>query len=190
MPPRWPADSIEDLPVDRRNLIDHFKYWSDEAIRAELDTKRLPYSLLLENYCYDFNISTTIRNANAFLADEIHICGRKKWDKRGAVGTHHYARLHYHEHSVPIIESFRTRGFEIVAIDNVEGAIPLPQFIWNPKTLMIFGQEQIGISPEALDKSDWTVYIPQLGSVRSLNVGVASGIAMYDYVSEKNASRF
>jgi tRNA G18 (ribose-2'-O)-methylase SpoU len=180
----WPTTGIDDLPDDRRNIIDHYKYWKIEAIRAELDTKRLPYALLLENYAYDFNLATTVRNANAFLAGAIHVCGRRKWDKRGDVGTRHYENISYHDASRTVIEDYQQKGYQIVAIDNIEGAVSMNTYSWPEKSLIIFGQESIGISPDALKAADDVVYIPQLGSVRSLNVGVASGIAMFSYASQ------
>ena len=184
--PNWPTEGIHDLP-DNRNIIDHYAYWSDEAIRADLDTRRLPYALLLENYSYDFNIATTVRSANAFLASKIHVCGRKKWDKRGSVGTNHYEHLSYHPDSESVIDDYREKGYKIVAIDNIDGASSMVEYQWDEKSLIIFGQEQIGISPESLKAADDVVYIPQLGSVRSLNVGVASGIAMFSYISQHSS---
>jgi tRNA G18 (ribose-2'-O)-methylase SpoU len=183
--PRFPANLDQTPPdQDRRNVIDHFKYWSDEAIRAALDQNRRPFSLLLENFAYDFNISSAIRNANAFLAQEIWISGRRKWDKRGAVGVHHYEHVHHARESATVIDDFRNRGYQIVVFDNIDGASDLRDYSWQPETLMIFGQEDIGVSQTALDRADDVVYIPQFGSTRSLNVGCSSGIAMYDYAAK------
>jgi tRNA G18 (ribose-2'-O)-methylase SpoU len=71
-----------------------------------------------------------------------------------------------------------------VAVDNVPGAIPITHYNWSPDTFMIFGEEARGISPMGLGMADDVVMIPQLGSVRSLNVSVASGIVMYDYATK------
>lgn len=168
---------------DPRNLIDHYKYWEDDAIRAALDKKRFPFAVLCENFGNDFNISTVIRNANAFTAKEVWICGRRKWDKRGAVGTYHYEHIKYAETSLEVILAFKEQGYKIVAVDMVDNAANINDYTWREKTLMIFGQEQLGVSQEALDNADDVVYIPQYGSTRSINVGTAAGIAMNSYAS-------
>lgn len=172
------------MPGDRRNVIDHFKYWSDEAIKVALDERRLPFAIMLENFAHDFNIACAIRNGNAFSTGEVWIVGRRKWDKRGAVGTYKYEHIHYADTSEEVIERFRERGYRIVAVDNLDGACELQRYRWEPKSLMMFGQESIGLSQRALDLADDLVYIPQTGSTRSINVGAASAVLMYDYVSK------
>ena len=170
---------------DNRNVIDHYKYWETEAIKADLDLRRHPFAVLAENFAHDFNISTLMRNANAFLAQSVWVCGRRTWDNRGSMGANHYQHLH----RVSTLEEALVDLSEYtpVAIDNVEGAVPIEDYVWPEKPLMIFGQEQIGVSPPALERAQDVVYIMQYGSVRSLNVGVASGVAMYDFVRKLNA---
>jgi tRNA G18 (ribose-2'-O)-methylase SpoU len=175
---------------ETRNIIDHFAYWRHEAILADLDTRRNNFTVLCCNLHNDFNISTVIRNANAFLSKKVIIYGSKQYDRRGTVGTHHYTRFE-HLRTKDNLDEFLLRNnfHRIVGIDNVENAISLPKYNWgSPKKdqeiLMIFGQEQVGIPEDILDLCDDVVYIPQYGSVRSLNVGTASGIAMYDYATK------
>lgn len=173
---------------DHRNLIDFYKYWDTDAIKADLDKKRNPFSVIIENFAHDFNIGTVIRNSNAFLAQAVFICGRKRWDARGAVGTYRYQHVHHHYTLDETLEAASDLdSYTPIAIDNVEGAVDMREFEWPEKPLMIFGQEQIGVSPPAIEVADSVVFIPQMGSTRSINVGVASGIAMYDYIS-KNCS--
>ena len=76
--------------------------------------------------------------------------------------------------------------FTFVCLDNVEGSVPMEDFIWPENTLMIFGEEGIGLSDEILSMADHVVSITQYGSVRSMNVGTTSGIAMYDYINKLN----
>jgi tRNA G18 (ribose-2'-O)-methylase SpoU len=170
---------------DTRNVIDYYKEWENDQIKADLDTRRLPFIIGLENISGDFNKSTIIRSSNAFLAKQSWIIGNKRWDRRGAVGTHNYIHLKY----APSLDYIylhepHIRDMRWVAVDNVPGAIPITQYEWKPETFMIFGEESRGISPMALGMAEDVVMIPQLGSVRSLNVGVAGGIVMYDYVSK------
>jgi len=163
-------------------VIDHYKLVSDELIRGDLDQKRTELVLIAENWGYDFNLGTLIRNSNAFVAKETYIVGRKQFDRRGAVGTYHYEHVHYAPELPPVVKALKTKGYSIVVMDNIEGAASVCDFFWEVKTAIIFGQEGLGVTPEALQLADSVVYIPQLGSVRSLNVATASGIAIYDYM--------
>ncbi|RDJ35556.1 MAG: TrmH family RNA methyltransferase [Crenarchaeota archaeon] len=166
---------------DERNVIDYFKYWEVDAIRAQLDKNRHNFSVLVSNEFNDFNLGSVIRNANAFLAKEVIIFGRRKFDKRGTVGTHIYENLKY----VKEMEKLDFSDCVVVGIDNIENAVPIETFTWPDKhVIMAFGQEQIGLSKKIKDICNIFLYIKQYGSVRSLNVGCASAIAMYDYCSK------
>ncbi len=177
-----------DFPTERaladpRNLIDHFKYWRHDAILAALDARRHEFVVVLENFAYDFNIATAIRNANAFLAREVWIVGRRRFDRRGAMGTHRYQHVHHTKDEPALLARLKEDGMRIVAVDNVPGAVSLIGYAWQPRSVLVFGQEQIGVAPHALAAADDVVYIPQYGSTRSINVGTASGIAMYGYAA-------
>jgi len=170
--------------LDKRNIIDYYKYWTVEAIRADLDTKRHNFSVLISNEFHDFNIGAVIRNANAFLAKEVIIYGRKTYDKRGTVGTHIYENMKHVRH----IENLEFSNSIVVGVDNLDSAVPIETFNWSQDqhVIMAFGQEQIGLPDDIKAICNHFVYIKQYGSVRSLNVGVAAGIAMYDYCSKMN----
>ena len=182
------ASSSNTPNVDNRNVIDHYKYWKTEAIKADLERKRCQrvnnFSVLCCNWQNDFNIGGVIRNANAFLASQIFIYGRKRYDKRGAVGTHHYENFSFVKEITDLNEILEK--YTVVAIDNVEGAQSIDSFEWPDNPLMVFGQESIGVEPELLESADSIIYIPQYGSVRSLNVACASAVMMNDWC-RKNA---
>lgn len=170
------------------NVIDYYKEWETKAILGDLDTKRKNFTVLCSNVENDFNISTVIRNSNAFLANEVWIYGRKQYDRRGAVGTQNYTHFKHVktiDNVLYEINALKQKhdNIRIIGIDNVEKAFPINVYAW-PKhqhILMIFGQEKNGVPKELLDLCDDVLYIQQYGSVRSLNVGTASGIAMYSY---------
>lgn len=168
------------MQKDNRNIIDYYKYWKTDAIKADLDSKRNNFSILISNDFHDFNIGSVIRNANAFLASQVIIVGKKQFDRRGTVGTHTYENMKY----VSKIEEFvKPNNSILVGVDNIENSIPVETFDW-PKdkhVIMAFGQEQVGLTQNILEICDHIVYIKQYGSVRSLNVGCASAIIMYDY---------
>lgn len=168
---------------DPRSVIDYYKYWTTEAIKADLDTKRHNFSVLITNKFSDFNIGTVIRNSNAFLAKEVFIYGRRQFDRRGTVGAHHYQNI---SHFKQIEDLEFLRQHYVVAIENCDDAISIEQFQWpmDQHVIMIFGQESTGVPQELLDISNQKLYITQYGSTRSLNVGSASAIAMYDYCSK------
>ena len=170
---------------DPRNVIDTYKYWKHEAIIADLDVKRHNFGVLCCNIQGDFNLGTIVRNANAFLSQEVIIYGRKKFDRRGAVGTYKYTHFRHVRETEELDETLS--GYDlIVGVDNVDRAIPLENFEWpkDKKTLMCFGEEGGGLPYEVIDKCHKIVYIKQYGSVRSLNVGCASSIAMFHYCTQ------
>ena len=173
--------------TDTRNIIDPYKYWTTEAILADLDEKRHNFSVLCCNIQGDFNLSTIVRNSNAFLAKQVIIYGKKKWDRRGAVGTQNYTNFkHVCEADDSQLDEL-LKDCHVIGIDNVENAKPINKFDWNidKHIVMCFGEENSGLPKEILDICDDIVYIEQYGSVRSLNVGCASSIAMFDFCSKR-----
>lgn len=166
--------------LDNRNVVDHYKYWNEDAIRASLDTKRFPFIVVCENFDKDFNISTVVRNCNAFTGKEIWIVGNRKWDRRGAVGTHNYEHVHYAPSITDVVNKYS--DYRVVCCEAYPQAVDIRTYKWHEKSILVFGQESIRVTNEALNLADDIVYIPQFGSTRSLNVGCASAIAMYSYV--------
>jgi len=169
--------------IDKRNVIDHYKHLSDELIKGDLDENRIPnLSVLCINIIGDFNISSCQRNCNAFGCQDLYIFGNKKYDKRGAVGTERYTPFK-HVKDVDNLNELLKNFDCVVSLDNCSGARPINEYKWNfdKKTLIIVGQESIGVPDEILKLSHDIVYIKQRGSVRSINAANACGIALYDY---------
>ena len=173
----------ERLSAWKYNVTDEYKSWSVEEIKQDLRSRAHPYAVLMEHWKGDFNISTMIRNANAFNASQVFYIGRKHFDRRGTVGTHHYVDLNYLNNCDDLLRL--KEKYVFVALDNnLDCCVPVETFEWPDNTLMIFGEEGEGISPLLLKHCDFCVNIAQFGSVRSLNVGTSSGIAMYDYITK------
>lgn len=170
------------MTEDNRNIVDRYKGWMIDLIRDDLKSKSFPYAVLMENWQGDFNIGTLVRNANAFNAKEVFYLGKKHWDRRGAVGTYNYTSVQHFAD----VELFLAKKefYTFIGVDNVPGAISIKNFSWPKNSLMIFGEEGIGITTEMLKICDQVVEIPMHGSVRSLNAGSASAIVMYDYVNK------
>jgi len=184
----WPDDARLDPELladgDRRNVIDRYRYWTVEAIVDDLDTRRHGFHVAIENWEHDFNIGTVVRNANAFLAGAVHIIGPHRWDRRGAMSTHRYLHIHHHPDVTAFASWARDAGLPIVAIDNVDGSVPIEATALPEQCVLVFGQEGPGLSAEALAAADVVCAISQYGSTRSLNAGVASGIAMYAWAAQ------
>ena len=184
-PDAWPDDPRFD-PVlladgDRRNVVDQYRYWSMDAIIADLDERRHPFHVAIENWQHDMNIGSIVRTANAFLAEAVHIIGRRRWNRRGAMVTDRYQHVIHHEDVATFVAWAAERGLPIVAIDNVEGSVALDRADLPERCILIFGQEGPGLSPEALAAASSVVEITQYGSTRSLNASAAAAVVMYDW---------
>lgn len=163
------------------NVVDEYKYMMIDEIKSNLYTKRADFTSVFLNLTHDFNKSVGVRNHNAFAGKDIWFVGKKQWDKRGAVGTYHYEDIHYADSWETFL--LNKPSGPIICVDNIEdyrhkhlGSFNLPR-----DSIFVYGEEKVGIPQEILDSADYTLSIPQFGSVRSLNVSVASGIIMYEY---------
>lgn len=170
---------------DTRNLVDKFKGMANDDIVAELDKTRIPLEIAIENLAHDFNIGTIVRNANAFNVSRVHIIGKRKYNRRGAMVTDKYLHIDHFFTVDEFITDAHKRNMKVVAVDNNRPeSRPLQQTELAPNSILVFGSESDGISQELLDKSDQAFYIEQLGSTRSINVGCASAVALYEAVRQ------
>jgi tRNA G18 (ribose-2'-O)-methylase SpoU len=185
-PQPWPDDARLDpaLPAegDRRNVLDRYRYWSRDAIVAELDTRRHPFHVAIENWEHDLNIGTVVRNANAFLAAEVHIVGRRRWNRRGAMVTDRYQHVRHHEDTGAFAAWVEAQELPVLGVDNLPGSQLITTADIPRACIFLFGQEGPGLSDDARAVCRTVLHIPQFGSTRSINAGVASGIAMYEWV--------
>ena len=167
---------------DPRNLVDHYKGLPLEQIVADLDRHGSPLHIAIDNIERDFNMGTIVRSANAFGVRHVHIIGRRQWNKRGAMMTDKYLHVHYHTDTDAFLDFVSDSEAELIAIDNVAGSQPLTQTPLPIKVILLFGAERSGIRPELLQAATHIAAIEQFGSTRSLNVGVAAGIVMYEWL--------
>jgi tRNA G18 (ribose-2'-O)-methylase SpoU len=180
--PRYDADLL--LAGDRRNVADRYRYWTVEAIVADLDTRRHPFQVAIENWQHDLNIGSVVRTANAFNAAGVHVVGRRRWNRRGAMVTDRYVHLHHHPDAAALADWARAERLPLVGLDNTDGAVPLETFRMPQRCVLLFGQEGPGLSPEALAACDVVLSIAQFGSTRSINAGAAAAIAMHAWIRE------
>ena len=187
-PGPWPEDPRYDPELlahgDRRNVADRYRYWRVEAVVADLDVRRHPFHVAIENFGHDLNIGTVVRTANAFLAAEVHIVGRRRWNRRGAMVTDRYQHLRHHPDVGALAAHAAREGLTLVAVDNGPGAVPLETADLPERCVLLFGQEGPGLTPEARAAASTTVSIAQFGSTRSINAGVAAGIAMHAWIRQ------
>lgn len=175
-----------DPKSDTRNLRDEYKGMSNEAVKDSLDKKRVSLEIAIENVDHDFNVGTIVRSANNFNVQAVHIIGRKKYNRRGAMCTDKYLTIKHWSDVKEFIDDQRARNREVVAVENnTERARPIHDKKFTQDTTLIFGSEGNGISGELLEQADDVRYIESLGSTRSLNVGVAAGVAIYEWVRQK-----
>ncbi|OBI71395.1 RNA methyltransferase [Mycobacterium sp. E740] len=180
--PRYDPALLRD--GDTRNVVDAYRYWTREAIIADIDTRRHPLHIAIENFGNDANIGAVVRTANAFAVDTVHIVGRRRWNRRGAMVTDRYQRLCHHDTTAALLEFAHRAGLTVVAVDNIPGAARIELTALPRACLMVFGQEGPGITPEAGAGAAVTVSIAQFGSTRSINAGVAAGIAMHTWITQ------
>lgn len=187
-PEPWPDDARFDPELlsagDRRNVADRYRYWSREAIVSDLDRHRHPFHVAIENWRHDLNIGTVVRTANAFLAAGVHIVGLRRWNRRGAMVTDRYQHVRHHETVSGFLEWARSEGLPVIGIDNLAGAEPLESATLPQRCVLLFGQEGTGLTEPARAGADSVLSITQFGSTRSINAGVAAGIAMHAWVRQ------
>jgi tRNA G18 (ribose-2'-O)-methylase SpoU len=169
---------------DRRNVVDAYRYWGRAAVVADLDTRRHPFHVAIENFQHDHNIGTVVRTANAFAARAVHIVGRRRWNRRGAMVTDRYQHIAHHPDVSHLIEFARAEGLTVVAVDNTPGSVRLERTELPREALLLFGQEGPGLTGEAHAAAGLVVSIAQFGSTRSINAGVAAGIVMHAWIRQ------
>lgn len=167
---------------DRRNVVDRYRYWTREAVMADLDGRRHEFHVAIENWQHDFNIGTVVRNANAFLAAEVHIVGRRRWNRRGAMVTDRYQHVRHHPEIEDFVAWAAAADLAVIGIDNLPGSRPMETVTLPRRCVLLFGQEGPGLSEPARAACTELFSIAQYGSTRSINAGVASGIAMHAWI--------
>jgi tRNA G18 (ribose-2'-O)-methylase SpoU len=189
----WPSGDHFDPELltngDARNVVDRYRYWKLEAIVTDLDLRRHAFHVAIENLNHDFNIGSVVRSANAFAAKEVHIVGRKRWNRRGAMVTDRYQHIRHHADAGQLKDWADSQDLPIIGIENGSQALPLESVRLPHACVLLFGQEGTGLSPQAMTVCDQTLAIAQFGSTRSINVGAAAAIAMHTWVTQYAVDR-
>ncbi|WP_062070764.1 TrmH family RNA methyltransferase [Demequina sediminicola] len=184
----WPDDPRLDPELlrdgDRRNVTDRYRYWRHDAIVADLDERRHSFHVAIENWQHDFNIGSVVRTANAFLAREVHIVGRRRWNRRGAMVTDRYQHVRHHPTVEEFVEWAHGEGLTVIGIDNLPGSVPMETFEMPKDCVLVLGQESVGLTDAVREAADATLAIGQYGSTRSINAGAAGAIAMHAWIRQ------
>jgi tRNA G18 (ribose-2'-O)-methylase SpoU len=180
--PRYDEELLE--RGDTRNVIDRYRYWTMDAIVADLDAKRHPFHVAIENWQHDMNIGSIVRSANAFAAETVHIVGRRRRNKRGAMVTDRYQHVVHHDTVADLVAWASGASMPIIAIDNVPGSVIIETFAFPERCVLLFGQEGPGLSDAAVEAADAIVEISQFGSTRSINASAAAAIAMHVWIEQ------
>jgi tRNA G18 (ribose-2'-O)-methylase SpoU len=185
-PEPWPDDPRLDPELlaagDRRNVADRYRYWRLEAIVADLDARRHPFHVAVENWRHDLNIGAVVRNANAFLAAEVHIVGERRWNRRGAMVTDRYQHVRHHPTLTAFSDWARGEELPVLGVDNLPGSVAIDGYELPRRCVLLFGQEGPGLSEEARALAEAVLAIRQFGSTRSINAAAASAVAMHEWV--------
>jgi tRNA G18 (ribose-2'-O)-methylase SpoU len=185
-PQPWPDDPRLDPALladgDRRNVVDRYRYWSTDAILSDLAGRRRPFHVAIENWQHDMNIGTVVRNANAFMASAVHIVGNRRWNRRGAMVTDRYVDVRHHPTVSDLAGWANGEGLPLIGVDLLPGSLSIVDAELPQRCVLLFGQEGPGLSDDARAAVSAVLHIPQDGSTRSINAGVASGIAMYEWL--------
>ena len=191
-PQPWPDDRRLDPELlaagDRRNVIDRYRYWTMEAIVADLDQSRHGVHVAIQNWEHDFNIGSIVRTANAFNAAGVHIVGRRRWNRRGAMVTDRYLHVHHHPDEQALSEWMVERGIPLVGVDNLPGSVPLETATLPASVCLVFGSEGPGLTDEMVAACTMLVAITQYGSTRSLNAGAAAAVTLYHWALQHAAA--
>jgi tRNA G18 (ribose-2'-O)-methylase SpoU len=188
----WPGDRPNDPRLDpdllrdgdRRNVVDAYRYWRTEAIVADLDARRHPFHVAIENWEHDLNIGSVVRTANAFNAAAVHIVGRRRWNRRGAMVTDRYLHVVHHTDAAELAGWARGERLPLLGVDNLPGSVPLETAVLPRACVLVFGQEGPGLSDAARAAVSQVLSIAQFGSTRSINAGAAAAIAMHAWIRE------
>lgn len=167
---------------DRRNVADRYRYWRNEAIVADLDTHRHSFHVAVENWEHDLNIGSVVRTANAFCAEAVHIVGRRRWNRRGAMVTDRYQHVLHHPDPGALVSWAGERGLPLIGVDNLPGSVPLETHPLPRECVLVFGQEGPGLSDDVRAVCSAVLSISQFGSTRSINAGAAAAIAMHAWI--------
>jgi tRNA G18 (ribose-2'-O)-methylase SpoU len=184
----WPDDPRLDPELlrdgDRRNVLDQYRYWTVEAIVAELDSRRHRLHVAIENWQHDLNIGSIVRTANAFNVATVHIVGKRRWNRRGAMVTDRYVHIEHHPTVDDLVAWADEAGLPLVGIDNLSSAEPIETAALPEAVILLFGQEGPGLTDAALAACSRHVSITQFGSTRSINAAAAAAIAMHAWVRQ------
>ena len=184
----WPDDPRYDPELlahgDRRNVVDRYRYWRREAVVADLDLRRHDFHVAIENWQHDFNIGSVVRTANAFLAREVHIVGRRRWNRRGAMVTDRYQHVRHHPDAAALVAWAQAEDLPLLGIDNLPGSVPLESAELPKRCVLVFGQEGPGLSEPVREACERVLSIAQYGSTRSINAGAAAAIAMHTWIRQ------
>ncbi len=185
---RWDPELLRD--GDRRNVVDRYRYWTLEAIVADLDTRRHGFHVAIENWQHDFNIGTIVRTANAFLAAEVHIVGNRRWNRRGAMVTDRYQHVRHHDDAASLaaylhaLPPHRAGRSGCSASTTCRARRTSRRWSCRGTCASSSARRAPVCRQQAREVCDGTFSIAQFGSTRSINASSAAAIAMHSWVRE------
>lgn len=168
------------MEIRHKNVHEFLQTLAVEEIKEYCQRRTIPHAVAMTHISGDFNLGTVVRNANFFGFEKVYyIGGGKQYDRRSTVGTHHYTPMEYYTTVDEFFKEINGIYSPIAVENNINyNCHDYHKFSYPNRTVLIFGEEQAGLSDDVLTRCSGIVTIPSEGSVRSLNVGTASGILM------------
>ena len=173
------------------------KLKNSELLRKSIDefkrSKKIPLTIVIDNLRSLNNIGSIFRTADAFLIEEILICGISGTPphrdiQKTAIGSTESVSWRYFKSSLDSLKYLKKKGIKIFSIEQTLNSISLKDFEVNKDSqyAFIFGNEVNGISQEVIDLCDGVIEIPQIGTKHSLNVSVTAGIIIWSFFKSLN----
>jgi tRNA (guanosine-2'-O-)-methyltransferase len=174
---------------DPEFLLPERKARIDEVVAQRTRT----LTVVMEAFCDPQNVNAVLRTCEAFGIQELHVIEgpMKAYDRNKKISQNadKWLDVHRWPSTAECLEALRRDGFAIYATHLDDGAVPLDQLSFAGKVALVFGNENRGVSPEALALADATYAIPMRGFMQSLNVSVAAAISIAKAVDRREAER-
>jgi tRNA G18 (ribose-2'-O)-methylase SpoU len=163
-------------------------------VEAFKEAKKTPIVIVLDNIRSLNNIGSVFRTSDAFLIEKIYLCGitatpPHKDIRKTALGATESVAWEHKENTVTLVEEYKVKGYQTLAIEQAEKAIMLNELAVDKtaKYMLIFGNEVKGVSQDVVDCCDNVIEIPQFGTKHSLNISVSAGVVIWDLWSKLKA---
>lgn len=161
------------------------------SVEAFKNAEKRPVILVLDNVRSLNNVGSAFRTADAFLIEEIFLCGvtgapPNKEIEKTALGATASVKWTHFKTTLEAVEFLKQQHYKIYAIEQAKNSMRLNDFKYKEeKTALVFGNEVYGVEQTVIDACDAVIEIPQAGTKHSFNISVSIGIVLWELLREK-----